>query len=105
MSRCRIQVLGGAPVIGDNVYIGCGAKIIGAVKVGNNVRIGAGSVVYKDVPDNSVVVSGEQKVMIKNQVLDNRHYTYDGKWKYFDKGRYIEATEQCVIDALNKKQA
>ena len=46
----------GYPTIGDNVYIGPGAKIIGAVKVGNNVAIGANCVVTKDVPDNAVVV-------------------------------------------------
>ena len=45
----------GAPVIGDNCYIGAGAKIIGNVKVGDNVRIGANAVVYKDVPDNTAV--------------------------------------------------
>jgi serine O-acetyltransferase len=46
----------GTPYIGDNVYIGPGAKIIGCVKVGNNVSIGANCVVTKDVSDNSVVV-------------------------------------------------
>ena len=46
----------GYPVIGDNVYIGPGAKVIGNVYVGNNVAIGANCVVTKNVPDNSVVV-------------------------------------------------
>ena len=46
----------GNPTIGDNVYIGPGAKIFGAIKVGNNVAIGANCVVSKDVPDNAVVV-------------------------------------------------
>ena len=41
----------GCPTVGDNVYIGCGAKIIGGVRVGNNVRIGANCVVISDVPD------------------------------------------------------
>ena len=45
----------GYPVIGDNVYIGPGAKVIGNVRVGNNVAIGANCVVTKDVPDNGVV--------------------------------------------------
>jgi len=47
----------GAPTIGDNVYIGAGAKIIGKIKVGNNVKIGANAVIYKDIPDNAIVVS------------------------------------------------
>ena len=44
----------GYPVIGDNVYVGPGAKIIGNVHIGNNVAIGANCVVTKDMPDNSV---------------------------------------------------
>ena len=46
---------GGVPTIGDNVFIGGGAKIFGGIKVGNNVTIAANSVVVKDVPDNAVV--------------------------------------------------
>jgi len=42
----------GAPVIGDNVYIGPGAKIFGPVTIGNNVAIGANAVVNRDIPDN-----------------------------------------------------
>lgn len=53
----------GYPVIGDNVYIGPGAKIIGAITVGNNVAIGANCVVTKDIPDNAVVVGVPGKVI------------------------------------------
>lgn len=45
----------GAPSIGDDVFIGAGAKIIGRITVGSNVAIGANAVVTKDVPDNAVV--------------------------------------------------
>jgi serine O-acetyltransferase len=45
-----------SPVLGDNVYIGAGAKVIGGVKVGSDVRIGANAVVTKDVPDGATVV-------------------------------------------------
>lgn len=48
---------GKAPIIGDNVFIGANACIIGDVHVGDNVKIGAGAVVVKDVPDNMTVVS------------------------------------------------
>lgn len=37
----------GSPIIGDNCYIGAGAKIIGNIKIGNNVRIGANCVYTK----------------------------------------------------------
>jgi serine O-acetyltransferase len=46
----------GAATIGDNVYIGVGAKIIGKVSIGDNVRIGANAVVVKDIPSNCVAV-------------------------------------------------
>jgi serine O-acetyltransferase len=45
-----------APVIGNNVDIGAGAKLLGPIRIGNNVIIGANSVVLSDVPDNSVAV-------------------------------------------------
>ena len=53
----------GYPILGNNVYIGPGAKIIGAVRIGNNVAIGANCVVTKDIPDNSVVVGIPGKVI------------------------------------------
>ena len=53
------------PIIGDNVYICTGAKILGPVKVGSNVVIGAGAVVLDDVPNNSVVVGMPAKVVKK----------------------------------------
>ena len=53
----------GYPTLGDNVYIGPGAKIVGAIKIGNNVAIGANCVVTKDIPDNSVVVGIPGKVI------------------------------------------
>ncbi len=45
-----------APVIGNNVDIGAGAKVLGRIRIGNNVRIGANAVVVADVPDDSIAV-------------------------------------------------
>lgn len=45
-----------APVIGNNVDIGAGAKVLGAITVGDNVSIGANAVVVRDVPADSVAV-------------------------------------------------
>jgi serine O-acetyltransferase len=45
-----------APIIGDNVDIGSGAKLLGAIRVGNNAIIGANAVVLCDVPDNFIAV-------------------------------------------------
>jgi serine O-acetyltransferase len=56
----------GYPVLGDNIYIGPGAKIIGAITIGNNVAIGANCVVTKNVPDNSVVVGVPGQIISTN---------------------------------------
>jgi serine O-acetyltransferase len=53
-------------VVGDNVWIATGAKVLGPVKVGNNVVIGANAVVIRDVPDNSVVAGVPAKVIGEN---------------------------------------
>lgn len=77
----------GAPIIGDNCYIGVGAKIIGNVKVGNNVRIGANAVVYQDVPDNYVVTCGTQRAIQKEQPLNNKFYhKHKEEWFFFGNG-------------------
>lgn len=55
-----------APVFGDNVYIGPGAKIFGKIKIGDNVAIGANSVVTKDVPDHVTVAGAPAKVINQN---------------------------------------
>ena len=61
---------GGAPTIGDNVYIGCGAKIIGNVVVGDNVRIGANCVVTPDIPSNSTVVLQKPRIIKKENNIN-----------------------------------
>lgn len=52
-----------APVFGNNVDIGTGAKLLGRITVGDNVHIGANSVVTRDVPSNSVAVGVPARVM------------------------------------------
>lgn len=59
----------GPPTIGNNVYIGAGAKIIGKVVVGDNVRIGANAVVIKDIPSNSTAVGIPAKAIPIKQKL------------------------------------
>ena len=51
------------PDLGNNVIVGCGAKVLGPIKVGDNVKIGANSVVLKEVPKNSTVVGIPGKVV------------------------------------------
>lgn len=63
----------GSPIVGDNVFIGAGAKIIGGIKIGNNVRIGANCVVCEDVPDNSTIVM-PKPIIIKHTEKRNNKY-------------------------------
>lgn len=44
------------PTIGNNVMIGCGAKVLGNITIGNDVKIGANAVVIHDVENNKTVV-------------------------------------------------
>lgn len=55
-------------VIGDNCYIGLGAKIFGNVRIGNNVSIGANSVVTKDIPDDAIVGGVPAKILKYRQI-------------------------------------
>lgn len=79
----------GAPIIGDNCYIGSGAKIIGKIVIGNNCRIGANACVYKDMPDNSVAVCAPTRIIQKNEIQDNRFYSIEGKYFDFEQGKYV----------------
>ncbi|HLF70937.1 MAG TPA: serine O-acetyltransferase [Dehalococcoidia bacterium] len=51
------------PTLGDNVQVGAGAKLIGAITVGDHARIGAGSVVVTNVPAYATVVGVPGKVV------------------------------------------
>jgi serine O-acetyltransferase len=53
----------GAPVIGNDVFIGAGAKILGPVTIGDRARIAANSLVVSDVPPDSTAIGVPAKVM------------------------------------------
>ena len=57
----------GAPIIGDNVYIGAGAKIIGNCKIGNNVKIGANCVVTESIESDTTVVTNYPRIIKKKR--------------------------------------
>jgi serine O-acetyltransferase len=44
------------PVLGDNVFLGAGAKILGDIRIGDNVFVGVNAIVAQDIPDNSRVL-------------------------------------------------
>ncbi|OGW73157.1 MAG: serine O-acetyltransferase, partial [Nitrospirae bacterium RIFOXYB2_FULL_43_5] len=53
------------PTLGNNVTVGAGAKILGAIKIGDNSVIGANAVILKNVPDNSISVGVPGRVTRK----------------------------------------
>ena len=52
-----------APIIGDEVFIGSRAMLIGGIRVGDYVRIGANAVVNKDIPPKTTAVGVPAKVV------------------------------------------
>jgi serine O-acetyltransferase len=58
-----------APIIGNNVDVGAGAKLLGPITIGDNVIIGANAVVLSDVPANSIAVG--VPAIIKSRLSSN----------------------------------
>ena len=71
-----------APEIGDNCFIGPGAKIFGKIKIGDNVAIGANAVVNKSF-GNNVTIAGVPAKVVNNIGTYNR-------MRYYLKGRSNE---------------
>ncbi len=69
------------PTLGNNVVVGAGAKILGAITIGNNVIIGANSVILKPVPDSAICVGVPGRVTKKKII---RMTTDDGLVEVMD---------------------
>lgn len=59
----------GAPVIGNNVFMGVGAKVLGRIRIGDNVKIGANAVVLADVPDGCTAAGVPAKIVKRPAAL------------------------------------
>ena len=60
-----VLIAGGSKGIGDNVYFGPGAKLIGNARIGNNVVVGANSLVLTDVPDDMTVIGVPARIRLR----------------------------------------
>jgi serine O-acetyltransferase len=62
------------PTLGNNILVGCGAKVLGPFKVGDNSRIAANSVVLREVPPNCTVVGVPGRIVRQGgEKLDHVH--------------------------------
>ena len=64
--NCTVQhgnLIEDGVTIGDDVYVGVGAKLIGRIRIGSRVKIGANAVVITDVPDDSTAVGVPARVI------------------------------------------
>jgi serine O-acetyltransferase len=59
-----------SPVLGSGVFVGAGAKILGAIRIGNGARVGANAVVLHDVPAHSTVVGIPARVVRRHSSTD-----------------------------------
>jgi serine O-acetyltransferase len=57
---------GKPPKLGNNVFLGAGAKIMGDIKLGDNVVVGANSLVVNDVPNNCTVVGVPARIVSRD---------------------------------------
>jgi serine O-acetyltransferase len=80
------------PTLGNNVYVGVGAKILGAVTIGDSARIGAGAVVLNDVPPHATAVGVPAKVVVYREP--------DGSGRRVE---HLPDPELDMISALHRK--
>ena len=60
-----------APILGDNVYIGPGAKIFGDITLGSNIAIAANSTVNKSILEDNILIAGSPAKKIKEIDVSN----------------------------------
>jgi cysteinyl-tRNA synthetase len=94
------------PTLHNNVVVGTGAKVLGAITIGDNVKIGANSVVLHDVPKNSIVVGVPGRVIKKKvvkmfeegpvEMLDHVHIPDPVEDKFEEMNNYILELERRI---------
>ena len=67
----------GAPVIGDKVWIGINATVVGNIKIGNDVMIAPNAFVNCDIPDHSIVVGNPCSIYRKENATEDYIIRYD----------------------------
>lgn len=65
------KLYGTTPTVGDNVFIGTGAKVLGPITIGDNTSIGANAVVTKDFKEGNYTIGGVPAKVISNNPNKN----------------------------------
>ncbi|MDT4290242.1 serine O-acetyltransferase [Methylomonas sp. MO1] len=88
------------PTLGNNVLIGAGAKILGAINLGDNVRVGANSVVIKDVPPCCTVIGIPGRIIQQKgiKIQDPRGIDLDHHLVPDPVGKALS----CLVDRLDE---
>ena len=90
------------PTLGNNVMVGCGAKVLGAIKIGDNSRVAANSVVLREVPENSTVVGVPGRVVrINGEKTDHVHTPDPVALELESLRQRIETLEKILEDKKN----
>jgi serine O-acetyltransferase len=55
----------GAPVVGDQVYIGTGATLVGKIKVGSGAKIAANTLVMSNIPEGATVMGVPGRIIMR----------------------------------------
>ena len=55
----------GAPTIGNDVYIGTGAALVGKIRIGNGVKIAANTLVMSNIPDGATVMGVPGRIIMR----------------------------------------
>jgi len=92
------------PTLGNNVVVGAGSKLIGAITIGDNVKVGAGSVVITSVPANATVVGVPGRVVeIRNPDTDTVEKLPDPVWEKLESlEKKVAALERALRDMRPK---
>ncbi len=103
------------PTLQNNVVVGTGAKVLGAITVGDNVKIGANSVVLHDVPKNSIVVGVPGRVIKKKvvkmfedgpvEMLDHVHIPDPVEEKFEEMNNHILELERRISTLEGKGES
>jgi serine O-acetyltransferase len=54
----------GVPVLGDNVYVGTGATLVGQIRIGSGAKIAANTLVIDDVPEGATAMGVPGRVLL-----------------------------------------